>query len=141
MSAAPALRNIEIKKLCKLVSRFFRSGISPCPERDKEIIIFAESQYSVHHCGNAHCTVGFGIYAVFFVNVLYKGSIAGADAVMYILQRICPVSVLKPVLPLKGACRSRLEGVVGETCLYSCGTQLYSEIGPALQYFFRKQSF
>ena len=73
---APALRNVESEKFRKFGSRRLGDGISPCAERNQQVVVLIERHVAVHHAGYSHCAVARGNHAVFALDVLRKACVA-----------------------------------------------------------------
>ena len=103
MSYAPALRDIESKFLCKLFRSLAGDGISPGPKRYHKVSCFIKYHVAVHHSRKTDAGELLDAYSVFRLNVLFKVGVAVLKSCPYIIQRVCPYSVLKSVFPLMTA--------------------------------------
>ena len=127
MSNTPPLRDVVIKELCEHVGCFPCYCIAPGTERNKEIVLLVERHISVHHTAYAYSTKLFDRHAEALFNVLFEIAVAGSEALVDLIERVCPDTVLKVIFPGVTARSNDAEITADEHCLNSGRAEFYTE--------------
>ena len=73
---APAQRNVEIEKLGELRSSLGGVGVSPGPERHKQLIILVEGEVAVHHSAYAYGCKRLYLKSISGINIFSQTLVA-----------------------------------------------------------------
>ena len=117
MGDAPALRDVELKKLCELFRCLFCNGISPGAEGNENLPILAKGHIAVHHGTETNSSQIYHLYAVLFLYIFCHLSVGILQTVPDHIDPVCPDAVYQLVLPLMAAGCDRLILIVHQNRL------------------------
>ena len=127
MADCPPLRHGIAEELGKLPALVLGNRIAPGPEGSQQAAIRIEGHIAMHHGADAEGLEPREGDAVSFLDILPQRGIAVRKPFHYILDGICPDTVLIAVLPVMEAACYR--GLVrpDEDCLDPCRSEFDSE--------------